>query len=66
MDSSIAGMVAATKASLALDPVSNVVDGAADMEATVSLTEKVRGRHLDAVKKSRHPIKHTLTIRPAA
>ena len=40
-------------------------EGAADMEATVALTEKVRTRLAEAVKNARRPITHTLAIRPA-
>lgn len=41
-------------------------EGAADIEATVALTEKVRDRRAEAVENARRPVTHTLVIRPAA
>jgi lysophospholipase L1-like esterase len=40
-------------------------EGAADMEATVALTEKVRDQRASAVQKSHRPVTHTLVISPA-
>ena len=39
-------------------------EGAVDMEATVALTEKVRAPRVEAVKKARHPVTHTMRIQP--
>lgn len=39
-------------------------EGAADMEATVALTEKVRDRLAGAVKNAHRPVTHTVSVRP--